>query len=133
MILYMAHAGIRYLILLAGAAALARAVHGLMTGARYDKAMRVLGGIFAGLIHLQILLGLGLLFARQFYPALIGHVMMMVLAALAAQVVPSVMRRRPEEERTYGPHIVGTLVALGLIVGGILAVPGGMVFGTRGG
>ena len=132
MILYMTHAGLRYLILLAGVAALVRAGHGLVTGAPYDKAMRVLGGIFAGLIHLQILLGLGLLFARQFYPALIGHVMLMVFAAVAAQIVPSVMRRRPEEERTYGPHVVGTLVALGLIVAGILAVPGGTVFGTRG-
>lgn len=130
--LYMAHAGLRYLILLAGLAVVVRAIHGMATSARYDKAMRVLGGVFAGLIHLQVLLGLGLLFTRQFYPALMGHLMLMILAAVVAQVVPSVMRRRPEGERTFAPHLVGTLVALLLIVAGILAIPGASIFGTRG-
>lgn len=130
--LYMAHAGLRYLILVAGLAVLVRAVHGMATGARYDKAMRVLGGVFAGLIHLQVLLGFGLLFTRQFYPALMGHLMLMILAAVVAQIVPSVMRRRPEAERTFAPHLVGTLVALLLIVAGIRAIPEASIFGTRG-
>jgi hypothetical protein len=34
-------------------------------------------------------------------------------------------------ERAYGPHVVGTLAALALIVAGILAVPGASVFGSR--
>jgi hypothetical protein len=35
------------------------------------------------------------------------------------------------EERTFAPHVIGTLAALALIVVGILAVPGGQVFGSR--
>jgi hypothetical protein len=35
------------------------------------------------------------------------------------------------EERTFFPHLIGTLAALALIVAGILAIPGGQVFGSR--
>lgn len=132
MMLYYAHSGIRYLVLLAAFAALAYAIYGMVARRPYDQRMRKLGGIFAGLIHLQILLGVGVLFTGRFYPALGGHVILMVFAAVAAQVVPSVMRRRPMEERTYAPHLIGTLAALAFIVAGILAIPGGQVFGSRG-
>ncbi len=43
-------------------------------------------------------------------------------AAVAAQVPSSVMRRSPEEEKSYAPHLVGALVALALIVGGVMAI-----------
>lgn len=121
MILHL-HSGIRYLVLLAGIAVLAYAVYGLVTKRDFDQTMRKLGGIFAGLFHLNILVGLGLLFTRTFYPQLAGHILTMVFAAVVAQIVPSVMRRRPMEERTYGPYIVSTLVALGLLVAGLLAI-----------
>lgn len=132
MMLYHAHSGIRYLVLLAGFLAIGYAVYGLATRRPYDQTMRKLGGAFAGLLHLQVLLGVGVLFTGRFYPALGGHILLMVFAAVVAQVVPSVMRRRPMEERTYAPHLIGTLVALALIVAGILAIPGGQVFGSRG-
>lgn len=132
MMLYYAHSGIRYLVLLAGFATVAYALYGLISKRPYDQTMRRLGGAFAGLLHLQILLGVGLLFTRQFYPALGGHIVLMVFAAVVAQLVPSVMRRRPMEERTYAPHLIGALAALAIIVAGILAVPGGQVFGSRG-
>jgi hypothetical protein len=132
MMLYYAHSGIRYLVLLAGFAAVAYAVWGLVGRRPYDQVMRRLGGAFAGLLHLQILLGVGVLFTGRFHPTLGGHVILMVFAAVVAQIVPSVMRRRPMEERTYAPHLIGTLAALALIVAGILAVPGGQVFGSRG-
>jgi hypothetical protein len=131
MILYHAHSGVRYLVLLAGMVAVAYAFYGLVGRRPYDQRMRVMGGVFAGLVHIQILLGIGVLFTGRFYPALGGHVILMVFAAVAAQIVPSVMRRRPMERRTYGPHLVGTLASLAFIVAGILAVPGGMVFGSR--
>ena len=124
-----AHAGIRYLVFIAGIAAIVYAVRGLMGKRPYDKNMRALSAAFTALIFLQILLGVGALFTGQFYPALGGHVLLMVFAAVAAQLVPSVMRRRPAESRTYGPHIVGTAIALGLIVAGILAIPGASVIG----
>jgi heme A synthase len=47
---------------------------------------------------------------------------MMVLAIVVAHVVSVVIKRRPEEERTYTPHLVGTLVVLGLIAVGIMTI-----------
>jgi hypothetical protein len=129
--LYYAHSGVRYLVLLAGLAALGYALWGLVGRRPYDQAMRKLGGAFAGLVHLQVLLGIGVHFTGRFHPALGSHIVIMVFAAVAAQVVPSVMRRRPMEERTFAPHVIGTLAAMALIVAGILAVPGGLVFGSR--
>ena len=117
-----AHSGVRYLILLAGLSVALYALYGVVAGRPYNETVRKLAAAFAGLLHLQVLLGLSLLIAGQFYPALTGHLMMMVFAAAAAQVVPSVMRRRPVEKRTYLPFLVGALVALGLIFGGVRAI-----------
>lgn len=121
-----AHSGLRYLILLAGFAALIYAVVGLVTGAPYRKPMRTLATIFAGSLHLQVLLGLALLFSDRFYPALIGHIFLMILAAVVAQVVPSIMRRRADDQRTYLPHVISVAVALGLIWTGIASIGRGL-------
>lgn len=131
MILYYAHSGIRYLVLLAGVLALAYALFGVVTRRPYDPWMRRLASAFAGLIHLQILLGISLLFIGRFTPAVTGHILLMVLAAGAAQVVPSVMRRRPPEARTWMPHVISAGAALGLVVLGILSI-GRTVFGSAG-
>ena len=47
---------------------------------------------------------------------------MMLFAAAAAQIPVSVMRRRPEELKSYLPHGIGALVALAAIAAGILAI-----------
>ena len=54
--------------------------------------------------------------------ALGGHIATMVLAAAVAHGVAAVMKRRPVAERTYVPHIVGTLVVLALVFAGIMAI-----------
>ncbi len=117
-----AHSGLRYLILLGGVVTVLYAAYGVVSGRSYDKTMRILASSFAGTLHLQILLGLGLLLSGMFQTALIGHLFMMVFAAAAAQIPVSVMRRRPEELKSYMPHGVAALTALALIVGGILAI-----------
>ena len=129
MILVYAHSGLRYLVLLAGILVIGYALYGAFTRRDYDKTMRILGGVFAGSTHLNVLLGLALLFTGRFYPQLMGHIFMMIFAAVAAQIVPSVMKRRPMEERSYLPHAIGAVVALGLIVGGLMAI-GRPVFGS---
>jgi hypothetical protein len=121
-----AHSGLRFLILLAGLATLIYAVAGLIVNSPYKKPMRVLAQVFAGSLHLQVLLGFALLFSDRFYPALIGHIFLMFLAAVVAQVVPSIMRRRKDEERTYLPHVISTVVALGLIWSGIASIGRGL-------
>lgn len=130
MMLFYAHSGIRYMVILAGLAVVAYALLGVAGRRPYDPRMRVISGLFAMFLHLNVLLGLGLLFTRPFAPYLIGHISLMVFAAVAAQIVPSVMRRRPMEERTWLPHLISGVVSLGLIVAALMAI-GAPVFGSR--
>ncbi len=117
-----AHSGLRYLILLAGVLTVLYAAYGMVSGRPYDKTIRILASSFVGTLHLQILLGVALLFSGLFSPALTGHIFMMVFAVAAAQIPVSVMRRRPEEQKSYTPHGVGALAALAMIAAGILAI-----------
>ena len=55
----------------------------------------------------------------------------MIGAAVVAQIVPSVMRRRPMEERTFMPHVVNVAAALALMIFGILSIPGASIVGSR--
>lgn len=120
--LLLAHSGLRYLVLLAGLAVVVYAAFGMVTGRDYDKRMRVLSASFTGLIDLTVMLGLANLFTGRFYPQLGGHIVMMVSAAIVAHVVYGVMKRRPPDQQTYVPHLVGALVVLGLIAAGIMAI-----------
>ncbi|MEC7740092.1 MAG: hypothetical protein VYA31_04680 [Gemmatimonadota bacterium] len=117
-----AHSGFRYLVMIAGLIVIGYAVYGMATGRSYDKTMRITSAIFTGLVDLTALLGIVTLLSGTFYPALTGHITMMVLAIVVAHVVSVVIKRRPEEERTYTPHLVGTLVVLGLIAVGIMTI-----------
>ena len=119
---FYAHSGLRYLVLLAGVLTLGYALYGAVAGRAYDRTMFLLARAFSGLTHLQLLLGVALLFSQRFYPALIGHIMAMVFAAAAATIAPAVMRRREPAARTWIPHVVATLLALVLMVLGIIAI-----------
>jgi hypothetical protein len=120
--LFYAHSGVRYLVLLFGVLSLGYALFGLLTRRPYDGRMLTLARLFMGSVHLQVVLGVALLLTGRFYPALIGHIMMMVFAAVAATVVPAVMRRREPAARTWLPHLIGTVIVIALIVFGILAI-----------
>ena len=117
-----AHSGFRYLVLLAALVVVGYAAFGLATKRPYDKTMRILSAAFTGIVDLTVLLGLITLFTGRFYPQLGGHIVMMIFAAVVAHVVHGVMKRRPAEQQTFTPHIVGTLVVLGLIVAGTMAI-----------
>ena len=47
---------------------------------------------------------------------------MMILALAIAHMVSIVVKTRPPEERTSAPHLVATLLILGVISFGILAI-----------
>jgi hypothetical protein len=117
-----AHSGFRYLVLLLGVLVIAYAAYGMATKQPYDRRMRILSAAFTGVLDLTVLLGLAHLFTSQFYPQLGGHIVMMVLAVVVAHVVSAVVRRRPLEERTYAPHLVSTLIVLGIVSFGIVAI-----------
>lgn len=132
MFVYHTHSGIRYIALLLGIAALGYALYGVATRRPYDERMRKLAGFFSLTLQINILVGLAMLFTnRGFYPQLGMHVIAMIGATVVAQIVPSVMRRRPMEERTFMPHVVNVAAALALVVFGILAIPGASIVGSR--
>lgn len=121
--LFMAHSGLRYLVLLAGALALVAAlIRGQESTAR--KAM----GAFVGLVDLQVLLGLLLLTQVPFYGQLIGHVLTMFAAVFAAHGFAMAAKKRPEGQQGF-LRALGVVVTLGLIVLGIMSI-GRPIFGS---
>lgn len=121
---FYAHSGLRYLVLLVGVLAVAYFAMGLATKRPFDKGGRILGSAYTGLLHLQVLLGVGVLVTRFYYPALIGHIAMMVLATLAAQVSQAVNRRRTPPG--YALPLGGVLLSILLVIGGIMAIGRGV-------
>jgi len=117
-----AHSGLRYLVLLLGLAVIVYAARGLATKSAYDQRMRALSAAFTGVLDLTALAGIAHLLSSRFRPQLGGHIVMMILAITVAHIVSAVMRRRPAEERTYAPHLVGTAIVLVLVTFGILAI-----------
>ncbi len=126
-----AHSGLRYLVLLAGVIALAYALFGWLTGRKYDRGMRITAASFAGLLHLQVILGFIILVSGRLAGgvggALIGHLFLMLFAAVVAQLPLSVMRRRPPEARSYPPHVICTLIAFALIWLGVASIGRGLM------
>jgi hypothetical protein len=68
------HSGLRYLVLLAGVAAVVTSAMGLRGGAAPSGAERASMSAFVGLLDLQVVLGVLLLLYWPFYGALIGHI-----------------------------------------------------------
>lgn len=122
MILLPAHSGIRYLVLLAGLIVVVYAAVGLFGRKPYGRGGHITMQVFVGLLDVQFLLGLLLVFSRPFYPALTGHIVMMVLAVGTAHAASSVNRRRPPERKSWALQLGAALLALFFIVGGILAI-----------
>ncbi len=117
-----AHSGLRYLVLLLGLVVIAYGAYGMVSKRPYHSRMRVLATAFTAALDLTVVLGVAHLFTSTFYPQLAGHLTMMVLALAITHIVSVVQRRRPLEQRTYTPHVVGTLVVLAIISFGILAI-----------
>jgi hypothetical protein len=124
--LYHAHSGLRFLVLLAAVLAIAYLAFGLATRRPYDRTARVLGAVFTGTLDLQVLLGIALLFVRPFYGALMGHVVMMLLAAAVAHGAAVMGRQSTEPRRQYMIPLVGIVLALVFVVGGIMSIGRGV-------
>ena len=121
--LLQAHSGFRYLVLLAGIIVILYAAYGLATKRKYGTRMRVLSGVFTGIVDLTAVLGLlVVIFYTNFYTQLTGHILMMVLAVVTAHVVHGVMKRRPQQDKSFTPHILGTLIVMACIGAGIMAI-----------
>jgi hypothetical protein len=121
---FYAHSGLRYLVLLVGVLAIAYFAVGLVTKRPFDTGGRILGASFVGLMHLQVLLGIGVLVTRFYYPALIGHIVLMSLATVTAQVSMALNRKRTPPG--WALPLAGVGLAFVFIIGGILSIGRGI-------
>ena len=124
--LYHAHSGLRYLVLLAGAAALVYFAIAFFSRRPDGKAGRILIAAFTGLLDLQILIGILLVLGGIYYPMVIGHLTLMVLAAVVAHLASVRARRATDARAAHRTRLVGVIVALALIVAGIAAIGRGL-------
>lgn len=127
--LFYGHSGLRYLVLLAGIAALAFYAYARATGRPVDRTSRIVGAVYTGLLDLQIVLGLLTMMMGIYYGALIGHMVMMLMAAAVAHGSAVLARGYADPRRNHAIRLAGVVVSLALIVGGILSI-GRQVFGS---
>lgn len=116
------HSTLRYAVLVVGVVAAAYALVGWARGHAYGPTARRLGFAFTVTLDLQALLGLVLLVLWPFYPALMGHITMMIAALAVAHITAVRARRGPSGFTALRTQALGILITLGLIVAGILAI-----------
>ena len=120
--LFYAHSGLRFLVLLSAVIAIAVLLWGWRTGRPLAGQARASVAVFSGALDLQVLLGIGLVLTRPFYGALIGHLVMMIAAAIAAHALTVYARKLTDPRRANLVALAGIALALALILGGILSI-----------
>ena len=120
--LFYAHSGLRFLVLLSAAIAAAVMLWGWSSRRPFAGQSRAALAVFTGTLDLQILLGIGTVLTRPFYGALIGHLVMMIAAAIAAHGLSVYARKQPDARRAHMISLVGVVLALLLILGGIMSI-----------
>jgi hypothetical protein len=126
--LFHAHSGLRFVVLLLGVVNLGVSAVALAQQTPFGKVHRILGSSFVGLLHLQVLLGVVMVAMGRYYPALVGHMVMMLLATAVAQAAMIVNRKRPTPGHRL--PLMGVAVALLLIAGGVMAIGRGLFTST---
>jgi heme A synthase len=125
--IFMAHSGLRYLVLLLGVLAVAYFAYAVASKGGNPKVSRVLGSVFTGVLDLQVLLGLILVALGLYYPTLLGHLFMMLFAAAAAHVAMALAKSSPDPARANRLRLAGVVLALLLIAGGVMAIGRGLL------
>ena len=115
-----AHSGLRFLVLFAGLFSIAVCAIGLVQKKEFSKLARISGSVFVGLLDLQVLLGVAMVLMGTWYPKLIGHLVMMLSAAVLTHVL--LIKNRRSARPGYVLPLIAVGVAFVLIVGGIYAI-----------
>lgn len=118
--LFQAHSGLRYLVLLAGAVAAVAFLAGWLSRRPYGRGGRILMTAFLGALDLQVLIGLALFIGGLRPAGIHGHMTMMILAAVVGHLGSVLAKRRADPRFTL--PLAGTIAALALIVVGILSI-----------
>ena len=120
--IFHAHSGLRFLVLLAAVVALLVQALGVFGRQPYGRPSRISMAVFGRLLDLQILLGIVMVVLGCFYGALMGHLLMMVLAIGALHGCKAYARKQADGRRAHTVALVGVVLALALIAGGIAAI-----------
>ena len=108
---------------LSGLAVIGYALYGVATKRPHDKRMKNLAITFRSMMDISLFLGVVLIMTSYgFYNDLGVHILIMVLATVVSHIVPAVMRKRPQAERTLTPYAVATAIALVLVAVGTLSI-----------
>ena len=121
-IVFNAHSGWRYLVLLLAVLTTLYALVGYVQKKPVDKAGLTMLRIFTVVLDIQVVLGILTLISGRFYPQLIGHLVMMIGAVAIAHLGAVRLKKTAPEARSNGMLLTTSLIALLAIVGGILAI-----------
>ena len=121
-IVFNAHSGWRYLVLLLAVLTTLYALVGYIQKKPVDKAGLTMLRIFTAVLDIQVVLGILTLVTGDFYPQLIGHLVMMIGAVAIAHLGAVRLKKTAPEARSNGMLLTTSLIALLAIVGGILAI-----------
>ena len=125
--LFQAHSGVRYLVLLAGAAALIAAIIAATRGGKGADA--TLTRIFVGVLDLQATLGIILLIMWTFYGQLIGHIIIMIAAVTIAHIGSARAKKQTVPVAASRMRAITIGITLLLIVAAIMSI-GRPIFGS---
>ena len=120
--LFYAHSGLRFLVLLTAAMAIAVLLWGWNSRRPFDRQSRAITAVFTGVLDLQVTLGILLVFMRPWYGPLMGHLIMMIAAAFAAHGITVYGRKQVDPRRAHMISLIGVALALLLIIGGIMSI-----------
>ena len=121
-LLFHAHSGLRFLILVIGAITLIVQALGVYGRQLYQRPSRIAMAVFTGMLDLQLVLGLAMAAMGCMYPRLIGHVMTMVIAIVLVHACGVFARKQLDGRRAHIVALVGVVLGLALICAGIVAI-----------
>ena len=120
-ILFQAHSGLRYLVLLAGVVALVWFLVGWIRQKPYRPPAPAALATFAGLLDIQVLIGITMWAGGRRPERVVEHLASMIGAVVVVHLV-SIIQRRRRGPTGYALPLTGVTLALVLIVIGIRAL-----------
>ncbi len=126
-ILYYAHSGFRWIVMVAAVVALIYMIYGLITRRAYDRSASLVMTIFVRCIEIQLLLGIVLIILYAialgtFLPSWWGHLILMTIAVIVAHMYQG-FKKRPDSAR-YVVGIVSIVATIVLVILGVMALGG---------
>lgn len=123
------HGEMRWLVTLAAAVVGVRSLVGWLRGSEFGKADRIQMSVLTGLLDLNLLFGLVLLFALPggLAPNRLEHLVTMGLAVATAHA-SAAWRKSPDSTRKFRNNFLVVVAVVVLVITGVLRLRGGWMF-----